>query len=266
MITELTFNIASNGVYDRSVTTKCSDKPPINPLAAFTKLKPNFDCLAHVYFKIAAGKCNCIPFSYRRQFYQIQIKSSYQNLRFCTAQIYVQCMENVQLAMAAQPNCLPPCVYNKNQYSLMTSFLQTTTTFGTTLAPRLKALLTFQCKDMVYSIHEEQFQLSPAQLLSQVGGDIGLYTGVSILGIWQFFIYAYNLYRQRKMGINLPSLANALACTPKGFNAGANGESNSVEERLKALENNLACTNEKLAKNIDEIKNLMQQIQRMSDK
>jgi hypothetical protein len=54
---------------------------------------------------------------------------------------------------------------------------------------------------LIYTVFEEIFQFNPTQLFAQVGGDIGLYTGFSVLAIWHFLVSLCGFLKNRKTKI-----------------------------------------------------------------
>lgn len=49
-----------------------------------------------------------------------------------------------------------------------------------------------------YAVYEERIKVSPTQFVAQIGGDLGIYIGLSAFGIWQLLISVFHQYKKRK--------------------------------------------------------------------
>lgn len=189
--TTIVVNIANVGIYKKYKTTpNCIEESTIH----FRNQSARSDCKSRLYLEALQRTCGCVPFSYKHYFKPY-------NGPFCTSRNYLECVPIVKDILRKISNCPVPCVATKNQYTVSSSISKSDiyclyTTRGQTECPRAK--LDFQCAESSYAIFDERFQLTSQQLVSQVGGDLGLYTGISILGIWQFFAWIYLLYHKKK--------------------------------------------------------------------
>lgn len=116
---------------------------------------------------------------------------------YCTIKMYQKCFH--KLLADDYTTCRPNCITMKNQYDF--SVQKANNNYCT-----IKENGTYHCSeivlsvycDMFYVINEEKFQLTMAQFISQLGGDIGLYTGLSMLSVLKFILFVYNRYKKNK--------------------------------------------------------------------
>lgn len=178
---------------------ECSDEQPI-PFYQYY-------CYKDIKFKAFVDSCGCVPFSFRN-FLVTDDESTisyYQGLPYCTSKMYNRCLESYR----NQPSPLPLCRHAKNAFSVsITSFkgivYQCINIRGRDFNKTCSRVsYRFSCPESIYAFYEERFKLSLSQFLSQIGGDLGLYTGISLLGLWQFLAFAYTIYRNyRKAQMN----------------------------------------------------------------
>lgn len=172
----ITLNIENIGIYDKTLTTRCNAEPEI--FAEFNEK----NCRSKNYLSIIAKKCNCLPFSLR--------KKAQKSLAFCTSTTYAQCIRNLRII---DEECLPNCVTIKNLYSVTSANdeqleYMVLDVDGYAFLKGGLGDVEIRCSSSNYAVYEERLKLSPNQFISQIGGDIGLYLGLSALSVWHFIV------------------------------------------------------------------------------
>lgn len=190
--TRINLNIENIGVFDKTLTTQCSDEPEI-----FMDLGEK-NCTSKKYLTALLKKCKCQPFSLRKKAQKLRAFS--ENLPFCTSAIYEKCIEDLRVI---DEECLPNCIDIKNQYSVTstTSEGYSCINAGVEGVNGQKcglAEIRIGCTSNNYAIYENRIKLSAAQFVSQIGGDLGLYIGISALGIWNFIMSLIQRYTKYK--------------------------------------------------------------------
>lgn len=162
---------------------KCQDKYYVNGLEKF---------------------CNCTPFTYRSL-------STHRGLPYCTRRTYAEnssCIRKVA-DYVTKAKC-QPCITVKNIYN-------------TVITPMPDEGRNRTCRVFIsflvdtasyYFIFEDRFQLRVSQLVAQIGGDIGVYTGFSLFALWQFLMFYY-FHHKEQLGLQRQGSVKAPATKPQ---------------------------------------------------
>lgn len=186
---DILLTIRNIGTYDKTLTSSCDQILHSIYLGGTS----HSECEIQSTISFLAKSCNCVPFTYRRQLQNNEAYGKRENVPFCTPKIIKECMK-FSTPVEYSP-CLPACVIVKNQYTLISE-----NTVGGMYCNGLHCTsnTVTLSYDSFFAVNEERFQFTGVQILSQVGGDIGLYTGISMLGIWQCLVFIYEQYKKHK--------------------------------------------------------------------
>jgi hypothetical protein len=208
-LSEISMNIKNVGVFDRSTTLQSGCDSEIETISK------NFPrtCQKNQYLNSIYKLCRCVPFTYLESFRKLHPNSS---TTLCTTEDYVGCVGDMIKAAKKFRPCAPSCVTIKNEYSLMTSYdndaenlgvLRRNMTHPELMNDRItyfRTMVILRCIETSYAIYEEKYQATFQQLVSQIGGALGLYTGLSILSVWKFLVLLFELAMRRRRAIDFP--------------------------------------------------------------
>lgn len=179
--------ITNMGVYDRSRTADCTND--------YTSEK---QCRQEEKARAKAKKCGCISFTERRFFAK---DDRWSGKPFCTPKHYEHCLEEyrkVESAIDDDMDLCTPCKAFKNVY-LATTFSATEPfcPHDSTL-DCYRAQVEFACGETFFVEYEERAQLGLSQLISQIGGDLGLYIGFSLIGVLELILFLVSVVKRRR--------------------------------------------------------------------
>jgi hypothetical protein len=191
------------GIYDKDETgDKCIQEHNLDGSLPLSQSAHNEwpSCKARVYVHAMDEFCACLPFTMRSL-----VKRPITN-RFCTFEIYNSaCFKNVTDHLSKTP-CFDQCVSTKNYYRFdrYPIYMYPTPSMPSDLEPNnwySQTRITVYIEDLAYSVFQQKFKFSIAQLISQIGGNIGIYTGFSMLALCQlfFFFMQHKKRNERKM-------------------------------------------------------------------
>lgn len=159
-----------------------------------TELKTKQACLDEIRLQAVQKICRCTPFSMGLQAAFEGNATRAYDYPFCTSDVYGQCWQEAdeqtdkQEERAEAAGSCEPCITYKNTYVYKSELNE----------ERWYSSLTIAWYDTDYLLIEERQQFSLAQVVSQVGGDLGLYAGVSVLSLLRLISIFCNMNRKRK--------------------------------------------------------------------
>lgn len=145
-------------------------------------------CLLDLRMRVIADVCGCIQLS------QAILKPTVTQAPLCTATAYQKCLKDASfqaekaISEAAKAGSCKPCKSAKVHYQMFI----TDTDPVINLHPYYPHfLLKFELRDRMFLIFEDKRQFSVSHFVSQIGGDLGLYVGFSMMSVMQFVILIF---------------------------------------------------------------------------
>lgn len=183
----LEISISNTGCFDITHFPPCTK--------SFSNAK---DCLSRLHQETVEEMCSCRQISavIKQHFRKNTTEENYFDVPYCTPDIYSQCWARAnpesqrRQADALSRGACTPCLSAKNDYRVST----------TSVTPRnnSQTIRIIVRKDQVYILYEDRPQFTLAQLISQIGGELGLYIGFSMLSLLQFALFLYHMHQQRR--------------------------------------------------------------------
>lgn len=200
------------------------------------------ECLEALGSRIVGEICQCQQLSRSEAFFHLDTREG--DVRFCTRAIYEKCwkaaseaVERVKKEARAQKTC-QPCVRWKNTYiveqtrpagpvpSAMLNVENGEYVFKgenndimdntSVVLVRPQFYLIITCRETSYILLEDTPQFTLSQMISQVGGDLGLYIGVSMISLLEMVLFIYHMYQKRQQSsIETNAAASASASSYK---------------------------------------------------
>lgn len=167
--------ISNNGVFDSTKYPPCQNRFP-----------SEHKCLENVKLETLMEICNCTPFN-------ISLNND-TSLPPCTVAVYESCWtaamteaEKRQQESISSRTCAA-CLIPKNGYRISTRVESIDVSMASPpWYPR--ASIRFQCNERIYLSFEERAQFNFSQFVSQIGGDLGLYIGFSLVSVLQLLLF-----------------------------------------------------------------------------
>lgn len=179
--------IYNNGLYDVSRYPPCT-----------REYRDEKECLKGVAAKAVSDVCSCTQFSKFLDEVLRKNQTGRPPKRFCTSKIYAECQQRAQEEAnrrqeeAKNEGTCTPCVFAKNMFSI--SLLREVPQMYNMTPPwRSRTALHVRCKETTYMNFEEKPQTTPSQL----GGELGLYIGFSMVSILQLILYLWRVARKK---------------------------------------------------------------------
>lgn len=188
---KITISISNIGVFDSRRFPPCSENFETEDL-----------CTLNEKMQTLYNFCNCIPF--HRFVRKAILENRTAAKEFCTVRRYEQCWNKgmhlgskKEKEIEASGRC-KPCSFAKNSYTVTKQPSVKDGWYYVTdgWLPRIE--LKFECPDRTYLLFEDKRQYSSSQLFSQIGGDLGLYLGISMLSLMELAVFFYRLYEKKK--------------------------------------------------------------------
>lgn len=188
--TENILMITNHGVFDTTHFPPCTQE--------FENEK---ECLYQFKILDISDSCNCTPMSavLTASVVAPNVRVHHQ-LPFCTTKMYEECwaiaekkIEQNKKTAEAKELC-KLCVSSKNGFE-RNQYQGELIPFWSPWYPR--ALVSFQCKDKMYLRFEDKPQFNFSQFVAQIGGDLGLYIGFSMISLLHFLLFLYRAYQKR---------------------------------------------------------------------
>lgn len=181
-------------------------------------------CISDIFRSTISKICQCTIFSDAVSSRHLDNRS-FDQRELCTVKKYEKCwdeakrkFEKLQAEAKSAQSC-KPCVLYKNSSSIQ----KPVEVFGLD-PPRFT--VQFRCNDLKYLYFEDRVQYSFSQLILQIGGDLGLYNGFSMINILELTLFIYHAYQQWKQFQSnqiSPSAASMLQTPANGLVQDWNG-------------------------------------------
>jgi hypothetical protein len=193
-IFNLVTTITNQNMQDKTeVSENCLKDHEISPFGALLIDSYSRDATRCQYLPFVLSLpefCKCVPFHYKASIPK-------NDLPFCSYEIYnSDCYNRLKDHISATAPCLDACITSVNSYSHSSNwddgFYPTLEESDWNKDVHFMAQLRYVASGFSYSVYQEKFKLTAAQLVAQVGGDIGLYTGFSFIALWQFLFFLYH--------------------------------------------------------------------------
>lgn len=156
-------------------------------------------CLAYESQRIIEHACQCKQFSGLMEQVLHENKTDGYSGPYCTSAYYSTCLEEADKKAlqwrtdAVASGICRPCFSCKNSY-------QFSAKEGS--IPGCSACMSYLYLKIVneqfYLVYDDRPQFTLAQLISQIGGELGLYIGFSMLSLLQFTMFVYQMQEQRR--------------------------------------------------------------------
>lgn len=158
------------------------------------------DCLHDQKLSTIVKICKCVPFSWRMRSH-ISKNGPDGSSKTCSVEDYKRCWNEAIREWEKKRKkvkCVP-CVTPKNRYQI----LEGAAYYEGLIEDKrnvweYRNFFVVKCEERDYLLFEEKPQFTSSQFISQIGGDLGLYIGFSMIGLLQLIIMGCQTLERRR--------------------------------------------------------------------
>lgn len=187
--------IQNSGVFDSQLFPPCTKK-----------FQTEEECLYDIKLDTIVDVCKCTPFRrlWTQAFWNNDSIIYDSSATYCTVENYQKCWNQAfdeakrRMDKAKIERVCRPCIFSKNTYTFQTVRYSSLIPADLYMQWKGRTTISFESKDVVYLYFEEKPQFNMAQFIAQIGGDLGLYIGFSVISFLELFLFLYYMHQRHK--------------------------------------------------------------------